>query len=341
MDAFFRNSTRVDAHHLLGEGGSQRVTKAGLAKARFIAQVDRKFLLVAIPAEDDTKQDTPASGSNDQSAQGWPGDVLVMVDQHAADERVRVERIWEGVAGRVARGEEVEREALEPPLGVIVSREEAELLGDVGKRAQFGRWGVDLSLSLEPDGTPTPTQEQDYAQIWLTAVPKVVAGRLKLEPKLRQELVRSFVGAEYAVGDGAGPSAGGVSGGEPTAAAALRDCPPVLVELMNSLACRGAVMFNDGEFLISIREGGAGPLCRVADCWWMTGLSRRQCEALLRKLAQTQFPFQCAHGRPTLQPVVNLPGRRKAGEVAVRTGAGGLDWSALLRDEGPGPAGTS
>ena len=35
-------------------------------------------------------------------------------------------------------------------------------------------------------------------------------------------------------------------------------------------------------------------------------LSREQCEVLVRRLAGCVFPFQCAHGRPSLVPLVDL-----------------------------------
>lgn len=238
LDAFFRHSTRVDAHRLLGDAAGQRVTKEALARAKFIAQVDRKFLLVAVPLG--TK-----AGTGGERV-GCGGEALVMVDQHAADERVRVERIWEGVAGRVGRGEEVEREVWEPSKGVVVSRGEEIQLKAEGKREQLRRWGIDVELATEGQGDDGRSAEGDghgdYAQVWLRAVPRVVASRLRTEPRLRQELVRSYLGADYAVGSGANGTA------PTTAVAALRDCPPVLAELMNNLACRGAIMFNDGQF---------------------------------------------------------------------------------------------
>ncbi|KAG5734738.1 hypothetical protein E4T56_gene19966, partial [Termitomyces sp. T112] len=47
-----------------------------------------------------------------------------------------------------------------------------------------------------------------------------------------------------------------------------------------------------------------------------------QCEDLIRRLSATAFPFQCAHGRPSVVPLINLgmsPGKNK----------GSLRWSKL------------
>ena len=62
---------------------------------------------------------------------------------------------------------------------------------------------------------------------------------------------------------------------------ALNDAPPAMVDMINSRACRTAVMFNDV-------------------------LDRGQCEELVRMLVECKFPFQCAHGRPSMVPIVNL-----------------------------------
>ena len=51
--------------------------------------------------------------------------------------------------------------------------------------------------------------------------------------------------------------------------------------MLNSRACRSAIMFNDE-------------------------LSLEQCEALLRKLSGCAFPFTCAHGRVSMVPLVQL-----------------------------------
>lgn len=35
-------------------------------------------------------------------------------------------------------------------------------------------------------------------------------------------------------------------------------------------------------------------------------LTQTQCESLLQNLADSMFPFQCAHGRPSLVPLLDL-----------------------------------
>ena len=75
--------------------------------------------------------------------------------------------------------------------------------------------------------------------------------------------------------------------------------------MLNSRACRSAIMFNDS-------------------------LSLEECETLVDKLARTRFPFICAHGRPSMVPLVETGGLggyedEKALEMA--------DWMAKMRRE--------
>ena len=61
----------------------------------------------------------------------------------------------------------------------------------------------------------------------------------------------------------------------------IHHCPQGILDMINSRACRSAIMFNDV-------------------------LSKAQCESLVGRLADTAFPFQCAHGRPSLLPLVEF-----------------------------------
>jgi DNA mismatch repair protein MLH3 len=55
----------------------------------------------------------------------------------------------------------------------------------------------------------------------------------------------------------------------------ISSCPKGLIEMLNSRACRSAIMFNDV-------------------------LTMEKCKALVKRLANCSFPFQCAHGRPSM-----------------------------------------
>ncbi|BGP44833.1 DNA mismatch repair protein [Rhodotorula kratochvilovae] len=248
-----------------GAGGTAPVTRAQLAEAEFVAQVDAKYLLVRVPAS------PPPSSSSSSSSSAAGATLLLLVDQHAASERVRVERAYAALVGAVARGEVP---ATTPAtVGVVVSQAEYAAVRDRW-RGEFARWGIEVDLAPgEGSG--------EYRQLALTAVPALLAARLTSprEPHLAQALVRGFV----AQLDDAGPApiGGEGAGGERGWVAMLRHAPGVVKELLDSKACRGAVMFNDV-------------------------LTDDQARALLAQLAGTVFPGQCAHGRPSMVPVVRF-----------------------------------
>ena len=57
--------------------------------------------------------------------------------------------------------------------------------------------------------------------------------------------------------------------------------PPAVARVLNSKACRGAIMFGDA-------------------------LDAATCQQLLQNLKQTQLPHICAHGRPTVKAIADL-----------------------------------
>lgn len=79
-----------------------------------------------------------------------------------------------------------------------------------------------------------------------------------------------------------------------------RNCPLALRDLIDSKACRGAIMFNDP-------------------------LSDAQCARLIKQLSTTSFPFQCAHSRPSIAPLLSL-----AGLGEEKRGRRGIDWNAFV-----------
>jgi DNA mismatch repair protein MLH3 len=61
----------------------------------------------------------------------------------------------------------------------------------------------------------------------------------------------------------------------------LATCPKGLIDMVNSRACRSAIMFNDE-------------------------LRLDECQKLVQRLAGCVFPFVCAHGRPSLVPLADV-----------------------------------
>ena len=136
-----------------------------------------------------------------------------------------------------------------------------------------------------------------------------------------------------------------------------------MVRVLNSKACRGAIMFGDvlHQGQVCGVRGGMGEWGRIAasrnTCWsplvrtpqqdsLYTAflLTALQCQALLDKLTATQLCFSCAHGRPTTVPVVDqqllqqaLRMQAEAREAAA--GSGGSSAAAAATGQKAGLAG--
>ncbi|TEB35750.1 hypothetical protein FA13DRAFT_1376732 [Coprinellus micaceus] len=266
---------------------SEQISRQQLLHARVIGQVDRKFVGCVV----NPQSGTPSLISESANNRSTSAETLILVDQHAADERIRVE----GFLGPLCLGFLYSRSGgtdpkeatpitrFTPPYPILLARHEASLLkGNAGIRDLLRCWGI--SLQDDPakgsDRDSSIGSNGDFEQVFVTSIPEV------LNDKLRQnnELQALFKGTLGEIQSGTLlidtlpiPSRQALAskhGWLP----ALRWCPRSLVELINSKACRGAIMFNDE-------------------------LSREQCERLISQLALTAFPFQCAHGRFVSTPL--------------------------------------
>ncbi|KAJ2722241.1 DNA mismatch repair protein [Coemansia sp. Benny D115] len=244
-----------------------------VATLRVVGQADRKFIMC-------------------QDQGRW----LVAIDQHAADERIRLEasyrslnRTVEIVAGlpaeqSVSRVEGIS--VLVPPASVLLSRHNAEVV--LGLRARFRALGFQLA------GHTAPARPSDAACIQLACVPTVLA------PRLHGADARSDGGSARG-GDGGfikelllsiaswclehqtvpdprqRSQQGGSQGpaGRPGAETGwpfLIGIPDIIMETLKSIACRGAVKFNERQ-------------------------SMAECQSIVARLAECRFPAFCAHGR--------------------------------------------
>ncbi|USP76671.1 hypothetical protein yc1106_03945 [Curvularia clavata] len=276
---------------------ASRLSKESLKNAKVISQVDNKFILV--------KMQNASLGPNQKI-----NDMLVLVDQHAADERVQVESLFSQLCtplpsiakpyqSQLGHNSRVATTTLEKPLTFAISAQEAYLL--TTHAARFAAWGIlyDISSSLSQSAQKDSKRE---SLVSVTTLPPAVAQRCISDPKILISLLRSTVW-EHAEHDRVVPlvsrpllsekgkeeKATTVSTPETNWVTSLSTCPPALIQLINSRACRSALMFNDE-------------------------LSLEACNELVAKLAQCVFPFMCAHGRPSMVPIVGL-GERGGGVV--------------------------
>jgi DNA mismatch repair ATPase MutL len=185
------------------------ISKAALRGARTLGQFDNKFVVVLLP---DSK-------------------TLCCIDQHAADERVRLEAL---VAALKEDPSVVVPHTWLPPRMLNVSPRQRSLLQQ--KRRELERWQWRYELI---GGT----------HVRVRCSPQVFSR--PCEPRDLLETLREAPGSSV---------------------------PRCIRAILNSRACRGAIMFGDA-------------------------LDRDGCESLVRALGSCQWPFSCAHGRPTCVPL--------------------------------------
>lgn len=256
---------------------SGKLSRTGLANAEVLAQLDKKFILVKM------KLCTGVALGLDQ---GVDGHVLCLIDQHAADERIRVEKLFAELCTPLPSGtrnyrsglghqSEVAFRVLEKPIQLVLSAQEEDQFAKHATR--FAAWGILFDIASRKT-VPNKTQ----LVLSVTSLPPIISERCKSDPQVLITFLRTAVW-KYAEASSINPSEEPpqTSGDKASWVRRISDCPEGLVDLVNSRACRSAIMFNDE-------------------------LSLEQCRELVHKLCKCVFPFICAHGRPSMVPLVNI-----------------------------------
>ncbi|KAL4921146.1 hypothetical protein BDW62DRAFT_140387 [Aspergillus aurantiobrunneus] len=248
-----------------------KLRKRDLSAAKVIGQVDRKFILVEMMCQ--------AYAST-----------LVLIDQHAADERCRIESLSElffDSGSDSVQTVEVESVVIDIPAA------EASLFRR--QAGFFKSWGIEYVVGKSP--------RSDKASVSVLALPTLIAERCRTEPDQLISIIRGETWKRTENGSARPQTAdfGSFGHGEDWVRR-LAGCPQGILDLLNSRACRTAIMFND---ILSVDE----------------------CEKLVRRLASCIFPFQCAHGRPSMVPLVDFRGsleRRANADAGLDDGDAGF-----------------
>lgn len=302
------NHRHMDQHfHNTGEVGTSKLHKDGLKRVQVIAQVDQKFILCKMPAHDPSD----STSTLDKTT-------LVLVDQHAASERILLESLFVELCSpptltatpatftpNTGYRTSITTTLLDKSSTFHISRQEHDLFS--AHAAHFAKWGILYDLHTH---TPTPSASQVRAPKaeWRLAVrtlPPGIAERCTLHPHLLIDMLRTEI---WKLADSpplkvtaakARSDEAPVSAEDSNWLHLIPSCPKGIVDMLNSRACRSAVMFNDV-------------------------LTLAECEELLRRLAECVFPFVCAHGRVGMVPVVGLSEGGKDDGVGGRYGFNSL-----------------
>ncbi|CAI7564058.1 unnamed protein product [Penicillium glandicola] len=265
-----------------------KLQRRALETAEVIAQVDKKFILVKVYT-------TPPNFN----WKGTSNDVLLLIDQHAADERCRIELLFREMFLSPELDENLQsggrvRTVQVGSLAFEVSLTEGGLFQKY--MGLFSAWGIEYVTHDKTNSTVSVT---------VHTLPLLIAERCRLEPHVLIDLMRreiwsseedgrkpfqskkafeaKYTGQDLELSDSDDVIHKATS--PPSASRSwvqqMNGCPQGIVDLLNSRACRTAIMFNDP-------------------------LDIEECQALVSRLARCAFPFQCAHGRPSMVPILDL-----------------------------------
>lgn len=199
-------------------------------KFRVINQVDRKFILLA---------------ADDQ---------LVVLDQHASDERIRVEQYLQEFVLQPNPGLR-----LHSPIAFDVHASELMLFDQYA--ANFNSFGICYYTT-------------DTAQVVITHLPLILLTKVEDDAEFLKD---SLLQHCYDLHDHVKRISPNFDNWFETS----YHLPRIITELINSKACRSAIMFGDI-------------------------LTKDEMQDLVNKLSRCKLPFQCAHGRPSIVPISNL-----------------------------------
>lgn len=152
-----------------------------------VGQVDRKFIACLITHGDGKSLAHSASSPHTRTS-------LVVIDQHAADERIRVELFLRELCfgylqnrdpgGKAEDG--IQMREIKPPIPILLTRDEGTRLRRTPLVVEaFRHWGFHFDLAWSddsPDGQDPFVAERndDYIQVFVRRVPEMVGEKVKI-----------------------------------------------------------------------------------------------------------------------------------------------------------------
>ena len=245
-------STLPRPKKLAGETQGFQLSKELLQDIAVIGQVDYKFIACKVSTK------TKSSEKN----------YLLLVDQHAAHERIRLENLQNeflqdlhGSADKKAIGSK----KLVPPFELSLTFPQDQCLRSF--KDAFAKIGVRFSIQNE-----TALDEMIYVSILITELPKIfVKSTNPMSCETETFLESSTLKAMFYEHINKYKKS----------SFTISVIPPVINNVLSSFACHGAIRFGDA-------------------------LTLAECKSIIGSLARCKLPFQCAHGRPSIAPLLDL-----------------------------------
>ena len=244
---------------------AEKISRDALKEGKVIAQVDDKFILMKIAHRE--------QGPNSSDPERDEGEMLVIIDQHAADERCRVESLLaelctahppKGDSPKSSLGLSASTKSvvLDKPIIYQVSEVEYPLYQKYAP--YFARWGI--LYDLLGDAPILPQTMANTVSVML--LPVGIAERCRTAPELLIQTLRSAIwdredsGSRGRVQSGANSSCklakdaiSAVDNQTQTMSVAAEhpwlghvgNCPRALLGLLNSRACRSTLFANSDD----------------------------------------------------------------------------------------------
>jgi DNA mismatch repair protein MLH3 len=167
------HSFHDDGSFILDRPSTWCLQKDDLARMHVINQLDRKFILCVV---DEIKESDDSRQEPDN-----PRRMLVLVDQHAASERVRVESFLRTLCHNFLDfegngGQSPDRIELNPPRAILLCRKEASILRSA--QSILGRWCFELSWP-ESESCDQNIDQDEYEQFLVHSVPRIVSEKVR------------------------------------------------------------------------------------------------------------------------------------------------------------------
>lgn len=213
---------------------------------RIIRQLDKKFILLVMPSSDNSTHTKCPT--------------LIAVDQHACDERIRVESLLkEFILMLLNESLDI---ALSNPFILSVSKKEETLF--ISYLSNFKAWGIKYDINTE-------------CELAITHLPHILIEKVGTNADfLRSCLLQHLFDLEYH------KKKVNISNLSPEKwFQNVVQMPQVIIDCINSKACRSAIMFGDR-------------------------LTAEEMMYLIKSLSTCHQPFQCAHGRPSIVPLATI-----------------------------------